>query len=231
MSNADDDMSRSSAVTIHAEYLTHVRTMNITATLPSPVTPQTSARITDGGESIILRHNGQQHLIALPGKPKITGSLDCAPRYGASARLEYRIPSEPWALSHPGSQTHTVPWSATMLGAQAELICRSCRSVIVQRGSIIQWKDLPSEGWAEMMDFWHCHKPDDHGQEGHYHASIGTKGYAAAGRLVAKPGVGFVDVLSFLLAETDCTEVKVGLRVSQFLGFTSDFFWRLHFQV
>ncbi|KAK8213420.1 hypothetical protein M8818_002719 [Zalaria obscura] len=95
-----------------------------------------------------------------------------------------------------------------MLGAQAELICRSCRSVIVQRGSIIQWKDLPSEGWAEMMDFWHCHKPDDHGQEGHYHASIGTKGYAAAGRLVAKPGVGFVDVLSFLLAETDCTEVK-----------------------
>lgn len=32
--------------------------------------------------------------------------------------------------------------------------------------------DMPSELWSEMMDFWHCHKPHDHGNHGeHQHTT------------------------------------------------------------
>lgn len=41
------------------------------------------------------------------------------------------------------------------------------------------WKDLPSGNWAEMMDFWHCHKPDPEG--GHEHGDGEGEGGLDAG--------------------------------------------------
>jgi hypothetical protein len=91
-----------------------------------------------------------------------------------------------------------------------ELTCKSCEGVIVSKGKIRQWKDLPNENWAEMMDFWHCHKPDEHHLHDHSHDEVvGQKGYAAGNRLQAVDGVGFVDLASFLLAEQDCDGAQV----------------------
>ena len=67
------------------------------------------------------------------------------------------------------------------------------------------------------MDFWHCHKPDPH--EGHEkdekdtaleieEQTAQTKGYGADSHVVAISGTVFVDVATFLLAETDCTGLK-----------------------
>lgn len=41
------------------------------------------------------------------------------------------------------------------------LQCSECSTEIVAPNLIGSWKAMPSETWAEMMDFWHCHKPDD----------------------------------------------------------------------
>lgn len=103
------------------------------------------------------------------------------------------------------------------MSEDAYFSCRGCTAVIVEKGQVGEWRDLPSENWAEMMDFWHCHKPDDHDHgNAHQHkdtnlASI--KGYGANTRFTAQVGVGFVDLASFLLAEDDCV---VMLKVSYF---------------
>ncbi|KAF5682686.1 hypothetical protein FCIRC_4865 [Fusarium circinatum] len=80
--------------------------------------------------------------------------------------------------------------------------CRSCGSEFVAQNIINTWKDLPSENWAEMMEFWHCHKPHDHDHQDP--ESLATKGYGANHAISAQQGVGFVDLTSFLFSESDC---------------------------
>lgn len=135
-----------------------------------------------------------------------------------------------------------VPWTAADMSPTTKVRCRECEGVILNlpAGPPSEgnggdggfgagapgwaWKDLPSENWAEMMDFWHCHKPDPHENDldDHDHAhgqdANGTrapedpnaqvKGYGAANRVVATPGTVLVDVSSFLVSEVDC----LGLR-------------------
>lgn len=89
-----------------------------------------------------------------------------------------------------------------------EVKCAKCMAVLVERGTVSTWKDLPREGWAELMDLWHCHKPDD--EDGQGDGLVGSgKGYAAGNRLVARRGTGFVDVIGFLLRREDCVGVEV----------------------
>ncbi len=67
---------------------------------------------------------------------------------------------------------------------------------------------MPSEYWAEMMDFWHCHKLHDHGSHnGDEHTA--AKGYAAATKVTAESGIGLVDISFLLFAEKDCHGVQV----------------------
>ncbi|KAE8351330.1 ubiquitin-conjugating enzyme E2-binding protein [Aspergillus coremiiformis] len=121
-----------------------------------------------------------------------------------------------------------VPWTATDMTYSTRLRCRHCSNTLLDscvscdsgsgkkgiQGWI--WKDLPSGNWAEMMDFWHCHKPDSH--EGHDHDDINgvtaedsnatVKGYGAANQVVATPGTILVDVATFLITEPDCSGLK-----------------------
>jgi hypothetical protein len=110
------------------------------------------------------------------------------------------------------TQSNEAPWSASSLEHGTELLCRNCDGVLVKRGCIKTWRDLPSENWAEMMDFWHCHKPSDHGQNGsggHAEHGVASKGYGANTKVMAQPGIGFVGLTYFLLGEDDCTGITV----------------------
>lgn len=124
------------------------------------------------------------------------------------------------------------PWTADEMSTSTRIRCRECAQVFLDSSLISRsvdqgtgesptagwiWKDLPSGNWAEMMDFWHCHKPDPH--EGHEkdekdtaleieEKTAQTKGYGADSHVVAISGTVFVDVATFLLAETDCTGLK-----------------------
>jgi hypothetical protein len=113
-------------------------------------------------------------------------------------------------------KANIVPWDGASLKdtKDVEMCCKSCRGTIVSKDAIAEWRDLPNENWAEMMDFWHCHKPDEHHLHNHTHeAAVGSKGYAAGNRLKASEGVGFVDLASFLFRAPDAE----GVRVSRFL--------------
>lgn len=42
-----------------------------------------------------------------------------------------------------------------------KFICRYCDHEILNSSSFDKFLDMPSELWYEMMEFWHCHKPND----------------------------------------------------------------------
>jgi len=95
------------------------------------------------------------------------------------------------------------------------------------------WKDLPSADWAEMMDLWHCHKPDKHenghedengkGNDDHQKRWVEkvphsndengvVKGCGEVNQVTALPGTVLVDVSSFVVADGDCKRVKKVVR-------------------
>lgn len=121
----------------------------------------------------------------------------------ATARLPL---DETWtrSLDEPAS-----PWSAADLRDAECAHCVTCNTDIVNPGVISAWKDLPSENWAEMMDFWHCHKPEVPNAD-EADGSIKQKGYSASNKLTAQAGIGMIDVSDLLLAVESCTNVIVG---------------------
>lgn len=40
-----------------------------------------------------------------------------------------------------------------------ELCCGKCQALLVSSKNCKKINDMPSEYWAELMDYWHCHKP------------------------------------------------------------------------
>ncbi|KAL5332971.1 ubiquitin-conjugating enzyme E2-binding protein [Aspergillus crustosus] len=128
-----------------------------------------------------------------------------------------------------------VPWSAADMGPSTKLRCGQCESVILDVPNASStapdvngdnapqsqtvgwaWKDLPSGNWAEMMDFWHCHKPDPHeedrdkGASGHLieDENSKVKGYGASNQVLATPGTVLVDVATFLASDLECKRLK-----------------------
>ena len=134
-----------------------------------------------------------------------------------------------------------VPWTADGMSSSTRIRCRGCAQNFLKPSLASEsisdksdetspqgwiWKDLPSGNWAEMMDFWHCHKPDPH--EGHEKdekdsalqiedQTAQTKGYGADSQVVAIPGTVLVDVATFLLTELDCIGLEKVRSISLFL--------------
>ncbi|KAI1816487.1 ubiquitin-conjugating enzyme E2C-binding protein [Poronia punctata] len=196
-------------ILLYAELLSNIRQVSVGCTLPTPVSETTKATVASDGRSLTVVHDGQSQSIRLPG---IVVSLPLTIQRTGGTNLSWRLP-----LSAPPSNVralHTseesVPWSATDLGQGSAVTCRACRSTIVESGTLKVWKDLPSENWAEMMEFWHCHKPHEHKHsDGDGDEHLANRGYGASSRITAQSGVGFVDLASFLLARQDIVESSI----------------------
>lgn len=211
-----------SSITLYAEFLLHIRTVTLFASLRTVHTRETTAKLSTDGCDITVTHEGESATIRLP--IKVQGGGDAAlslPAQPPSKELTLRLQMEEkegsdllGALQSEERKANLVPWTGAALSTMhgATICCRSCGKAVVPYGKIGEWRDLPNENWAEMMDFWHCHKPDEHHlHDDTHHAVVGKKGYAAGNRLKAARGVGFVDLASFLFAEQDCEGAQVGL--------------------
>lgn len=160
-----------------------------------------------------------------PSKPRSTGSS-----HDYSFRMQID-PSEPVSATRDELTDNYVPWTAADMSPSTRIRCRACGTGFLNesraqnfsgqqgpdapRGWV--WKDLPSGNWAEMMDFWHCHKPDPHEDDAKDEATVAlrieeqnaqVKGYGASSRVEAIPGNVLIDVATFLLAESDCVGLK-----------------------
>jgi hypothetical protein len=207
-------------ISIYAELLPNIRQTSLAVTLCSAADASTSGTVTHSVTSSVvhIQHSGFSASLTLPARVAVPENyrLPIIP-----ARLEWRLPVAAGDVRVDGTASN-VPWESKDLVAGGEVCCRKCEGVLVRKGVVAVWKDLPAEGWAEMMEFWHCHKPDDkhhhhhgdedgHGQTKTDEKTLSSRGYGADSTITAQSGVGFVDLTTFLFNEDDCEGIMVSL--------------------
>ena len=204
------------SIYLYAELLLNIRQVTIFALLPSNCHQATHASTSADQKVLLIQHDGNEASIELPHQvaKNPTLKIPTIPTKELSFRLSVSTAAK---FSAQGGDINeaSVPWSASKLTSQTQIACQCCGNLFVK--DIAVWKDLPSGGWADMMDFWHCHKPSTKNEN---NDSVGsTKGYAAANDMGPTAGIGLVDLTHFSLAEDDCKGLKVCEFISELLPF------------
>lgn len=196
------------AIYLYAELLLHIRQVAVLAILPTPVDASTHIGISADSKTLSLEHAGVRAIAELP-----CPVLGIANRREDTSQTElsFRLqPSGAARLPAPVKDPFTdCPWPATSLAANTQIACKGCKKLLAR--PISTWKDLPSGGWAEMMELWHCHKPNSGSAptSGDDSSSSSIKGYGASNVIGPSPGTALVDVSHFVLADEDCIGIQV----------------------
>jgi hypothetical protein len=196
-------------IELYAELLTNIRTVTLVASLKSKSNHETKAELSADGQSITITHEDHSASIRLPTQMSGGGTaaliLPATPSKDLTLRLQLEEKA-PGLLKFENGSENLVPWPANALSDRIQ--CHNCSTEFLKDDAVKEWKDLPNENWAEMMDFWHCHKPEEHD---HSHDDVAkSKGYSSSNKLEARPGVGLVGLSYILLEMSDCTNIKVG---------------------
>ncbi|KAF2968579.1 hypothetical protein GQX73_g4954 [Xylaria multiplex] len=195
-------MSPSQRILIYAERLFNIQQVSVGCTLPTPASTDTQAIVSVDGRSLTITHHNSNQTVQLPDAVAPFSQLPIQKSRGTTS-LSWRLPLATPLTGRPlPVSEEAIPWPATDLEPGSAVACRTCESTVVGAGTLKVWKDLPSENWAEMMEFWHCHKPHSHTHDND-EEHLTDRGYGASSRITAQPGVGFVDLTSFLLADLD----------------------------
>ena len=202
-----------SDIYLYAEVLRNIKQITLYASLRTDKNESTKIDISSDRRYITVSHEGQTAKLLLP--LQVSGTAEVTIPVQKAKNLSVRLQLEDTDAVNPRGEdvSHDGPWSAGALRPGAQIRCIKCESLMMQTNVNFQWKDLPSENWAEMMDFWHCHKPQDAAEDkfAKKGAVAETKGYGAASRIKASRGIGLVDSSTFLLAKEDCSDVQVSI--------------------
>ena len=202
------DPSNSQGIYIYAELLPNIRQMVLAVSLPSPATTSTRVQVSEDRFHVSVHHQGNITEALLPGRPLTSGILPNL-NNASTKDLVWRLPLDAESCAREVAAESSGPWSADTLQPGSAIRCRRCDALLVAEAKIEEWKDLPSENWAEMMEFWHCHKPDHHG---HDHSNgLASRGYGANSVFAAQKSIGFVDLMTVLLSQDDCQGIAVSL--------------------
>ena len=193
---------------VYAEHLLNLRQVTVFATLSTSSNDQTSVDVVSNGQALCIIHEGNQKIVKLPCtvvqhlQPLVpqSGIKDLSFRFEAQSRP---LDSSSFTAElNDGGQ-----WTAATLEGGMQVVCVECKHLLVE--NVMEWKDLPSGGWADMMDLWHCHKPS---RPNGVSDNVGnTKGYAAGNALGPTAGCGLVDASSFYFLPDDCSDIEVGV--------------------
>ena len=195
-------------LSIYTELLRNIGLVTVSVTLPSDCNGTTRLEISTDRKWLSVSHNEESSYTQLPCQVSGNGLLRVP--VSPIKELSYRMPIDkynPSFLKIQVAHQEDCPWPASSLGADTQIGCRKCLTFL-SRDTVEKWKALPSGNWAEMMEFWHCHKPDvEEPHERHVHTE--SKGYAASNRLGPTAGIGIVDINSFILLRDDCVGIEV----------------------
>ena len=204
------------SIRLYAEFLLNIRQVNIYATLKDARGPPLQdAHIASDRKTITVAYNGERRTIVFPSGIAGTAvaNFPVEARQLVSLRLEIAEDDldvngaeqkPPYGLRLAVGNDQ--PWSAASLTADAEMACRACKAVVVEARKVAEWRDLPREHWADMMDLWHCHKPST--EPNGAHPTRDGK-YGALGKTALQGETGFVDTCHFLVPEAACKDFKV----------------------
>lgn len=198
-------------IQLFVEHLSYANVVNLFVQLPSPRDHTTTLRLID--QRLQLDHADVSVSVDFPFALDVTGGdlSACSPNHATSSKTS-RLQTEAGPLRTYNENVEP-PWSASALGSETTIVCKSqvssksepCGAHIIFPGTITDWRDLPSLGWADMMDIWHCHKPHEHDSP----SNVNAKGYAAGNTQIARPGIGFIDPLRFMVDRGDCQNIEV----------------------
>lgn len=185
--------------TLYAEILMNIQQATVTATIPGySIVPQ-KAWMSDDRRVFYFSHDGKPISVSLP--------CEIVENVNISSELStWRLPLKKNCSIHLSTDPNGDPWAASSLTKDTLIACGYCNTPILSESPI--WKDLPSESWAEMMDFWHCHKPET--------KELGKSqpsGYSAGESIKCSSGVAFVDERHIIMARADCN-LHVGAYIS-----------------
>ena len=195
---------------LYTELLLNIRSITIVGTVISQLDKQVTAELSGSKNYITLSCTNQSISCKIPATVAKPFSTKTSINARKSHKLEARIATAdiyPHILCEPEDTEEQIPWPASALTTQTELYCRHCNATLVSRSKIKEWKALPSANWAEMMDFWHCHKPPE--PESKPSSTLSQKGYAATNSIKPTPGIGLVDNTALFCSSDDCMNVTV----------------------
>jgi hypothetical protein len=211
---------------IYAEFLPRLGRISVVIHLPTPTTHKTKVLLARDGLHLIVDHEGASTKLRLPVKTRTAGEHLPGEVKPGLDKMSWRLfptPEEAQAALHVAADA--VPWSAADLKPGLHVACRQCDEPIVLRETIGAFKDLPSENWAEMMEFWHCHKPAGahvagagadaaaaaDAQNKASEDQLASRGYGANSAISAQDSVGFVDLMTILFSQNDCNSLLVSI--------------------
>lgn len=194
-----------STVVAYSELLTNIRQITASLILPTLSDKDTTVELTSNCRAVTIKHQGITSVVHLPYQVIKDVSIIHPAVGNKELSLRFQIARDLELLSDE------IPWPASSLTPETRIACLSCRSFLVDR-SIGSWKDLPSENWAEMMDFWHCHKPDVENPRKTQSPGL-KKGYSAFTRLSPSKGIGLVAVGYIELFQSNCVGLQVLIRL------------------
>ncbi|KAI5817129.1 ubiquitin-conjugating enzyme E2-binding protein [Pyronema omphalodes] len=199
-------------LTFYAELLPNIKSISLLISLPTPANASTRATVDPGSTTAVLYHHGETTPLILPAQanpgPRQLVLTTTLGEKTLSSRLPLAAPSTTASYDNE----NYAPWSALQLSSKESVsyCCRACKAVVLPSGRIQKWKNLPSGNWADMMDFWHCHKPHDHDKEKANKESNGGGRYSTFGQgFAVEQGVGLVDRGYFLFSSKDCDSVQI----------------------
>ena len=187
-----------SSIKLYAELLPNISQVILAVTLKSRQNDSTRVELSSDFKCVTLMHEGEQAVIELPCQVSAM-LIPEMPKY-RTTDMSFRWPTASGTGSTQtvgSSVTRSVPWSAALLTNATSLGCRKCKTIIVSETNRT-WRDLPSKNWSEMMDFWHCHKPDSTPN------SSGIPSAALTKEIKSAPEIGLVDTAAFVVFERDC---------------------------
>ena len=150
-----------------------------------------------------ISYYGQRFSIELPCEVSGDRGLDIPARKDNEVTFRLQV-SDSVELASRFADVES-PFPIDSLSLKSEIACNSCKSVIT-KGSIGIWRDLPRENWADMMDFWHCHRPDESQIRA---VSVASKEYEVSDRSFVRKGLGLADRCHLIVSEDDCSNIKV----------------------
>ena len=186
---------------LYAEALVHIQQLTVTATTADDLsTVEGNVELESDRKTFHFTNHGQTATIVFPSQVALNSIHDL------SGMSEWRLPMDPMLVTPVwSSESGRDPWTAGLLASDAVIACKHCKAIISSVNPR-HWKDLPSENWAEMMDFWHCHKPNSNEES---HSNHATRGYSARESIKCSNGVAFVDQRQIILAQDDCPSLEV----------------------
>lgn len=211
---------------LYAELLPNLQQVNVFIELHSPaIQATTSLCLSASGTLLTLHHElGENHEsdISLPlpspvkpppPPPTVTNTqaLTVIPGSKSWSRAFSLLSGKTFAPPEP--DVNQVPWSAPeLVSLNPGFNCAHCHAELLRPGKIKTWKDLPNHNWAEMMDFWHCHKPHEKGDTEKDKAATKRTNKAngrGIGGFAAEEGVGLVDLTFLLLNSRDVVGIEI----------------------